>query len=123
MNTMHSLIDAVTFNADGLALAIVQEEGSGIVLMAAWMNTATLAETLETGRMVYYSRSRKARWLKGETSGHFQYVKAVKIDCDGDALLFTITQTGAACHENYRSCFFRTRQGDEWVVSEEKLAE
>lgn len=117
------LIEAVTFNTDGLVLAIAQQEHTGVVLMAAWMNRETLAETLETGRMVYYSRSRQKRWLKGDTSGHFQYIKSVRIDCDGDTLLFTVSQEGAACHENYLSCFFRARNDNEWLVTEKKIEE
>ena len=84
--------------------------------MIAYMNRETLAETLATGKMVYFSRSRQKRWLKGETSGHFQTVQSVYIDCDGDALLFKINQSGAACHEGYYSCFFRKRQGDTWNI-------
>jgi phosphoribosyl-AMP cyclohydrolase len=91
--------------------------------MQAWMSPETLAETLETGDMVYWSRSRKKRWKKGETSGHTQKVHEVRIDCDGDALVFLITQEGAACHKGYESCFFRTAQSDDWVVSEEKLVD
>jgi phosphoribosyl-AMP cyclohydrolase len=117
-----SLIDAVKFDGNGLVAAIAQDWKSGEVLMLAYMNRDTLAETLATGKMVYFSRSRQKRWLKGETSGHFQHVKSVHIDCDGDALVFRIEQTSAACHENYYSCFFRTARGDEWTVTAEKVA-
>jgi phosphoribosyl-AMP cyclohydrolase len=116
------LLDSIQFDDNGLVAAIAQDAGTNEVLMLAWMDRDTLRETLETGRMVYYSRSRKKRWLKGETSGHFQYVKSAHLDCDGDAVLFKITQQGAACHENYRSCFFRARDGDVWKISAEKLA-
>ena len=111
------LIDSIKFDDKGLVTAIAQDADTKEVLMIAYMNRETLEETLATGKMVYYSRSRKKRWLKGETSGHFQTVRDdVRIDCDGDALLFTIDQTGAACHEGYFSCFFRKKSGDEWIV-------
>lgn len=98
----------VTFNGDGLVPVITQEHGSGQVLMLAWMNEATLRETLESGRMVYWSRSRKERWAKGDTSGDRQWVRAAYYDCDGDTLLFEVEQEGAgACHTGNRSCFFR----------------
>lgn len=116
------LIDKVKFDEKGLVTAIAQDSATGEVLMLAYMNRDTLLETFETGRMVYFSRSRQKRWLKGETSGHYQMVTQINIDCDGDALLFKITQDGAACHENYYSCFFRTRTGDEWVIAAEKVA-
>jgi phosphoribosyl-AMP cyclohydrolase len=115
-----NIIDAIKFDEKGLVLAIAQDDGTSQVLMAAYMNRDTLVETLETGKMVYYSRSRKKRWLKGETSGHFQTVRSVFVDCDGDTLLFKIDQTGAACHEGYFSCFFRRNENDEWIVIGEK---
>jgi phosphoribosyl-AMP cyclohydrolase len=116
-----NLLDLVKFDDKGLVSAIAQDAATGEVLMLAYMNKETLEETLSTGAMVYWSRSRKKRWKKGETSGHFQTVKEAYIDCDGDALLFKIEQTGAACHENYRSCFFRRRAGDEWRVAANKI--
>jgi phosphoribosyl-AMP cyclohydrolase len=91
----------------GILPAIAQDAASGAVLMLAWMNEAALEETLRTGRAVYYSRSRNRLWRKGEESGHVQQVKAVFIDCDADAILLRVEQTGAACHEGYASCFFR----------------
>ena len=101
-------LDAVTYNADGLVPAIVQEEGTGEVLMMAWMNEATLRRTLEEGRTVFWSRSRQEFWCKGETSGDRQYVRAAFYDCDGDVLLFVVEQDGAgACHTGERSCFYR----------------
>jgi phosphoribosyl-AMP cyclohydrolase len=111
-----NLLDCIKFDDKGLVTAIAQDAGTKDVLMIAYMNRETLEETLATGRMVYFSRSRMKRWLKGETSGHFQTVRDVRIDCDGDALLFTIDQTGAACHEGYFSCFFRKKSGNEWIV-------
>lgn len=99
---------AVTYNADGLVPAIVQEEGTGEVLMMAWMNEESLAKTLETGRTWFWSRSRQEYWCKGETSGDRQYVRRAAYDCDGDTLLFVVEQEGkGACHTGERSCFFR----------------
>jgi phosphoribosyl-AMP cyclohydrolase len=92
-------------NADGLVAAVVREHGTGDVLMMAWMDDEALHRTLTTGRATYWSRSRKDYWVKGATSGHFQYVKKVALDCDGDALLVTVEQVGAACHTGTHSCF------------------
>ena len=99
------LVATVTFDDRGLVPAIAQQEGTGEVLMMAWMDDAALAETLATRRGVYYSRSRGQRWVKGETSGHLQRVRAVHADCDGDTLLLTVDQTGPACHTGTRTCF------------------
>ncbi len=114
------ILDSVKFDDIGLVSAIAQDALTGEVLMLAYMNRQTLAETLETGTMVYFSRSRKSRWRKGDTSGHFQTVKSVHIDCDGDAILFKVTQQDAACHEGYFSCFFRQRSETEWIVTHTK---
>lgn len=92
-------------NDQGLVCAVVQQHGTGEVLMVAWMDDEALHETLTTGRAVYYSRSRGELWRKGDTSGHVQHVKSVAIDCDGDALLVTVDQVGAACHTGERTCF------------------
>lgn len=98
----------VTYNADGLAPAIVQDHGSGRVLMLAWVNEKTLRLTLEEGRTVFWSRSRQEVWRKGETSGDVQWLRAAYYDCDGDVLLFVVDQQGAgACHTGAPSCFFR----------------
>ena len=98
----------VTFNADGLVPAIVQEHGTGRVLMMAWMNDESLHRTLETGRTWFWSRSRQEYWCKGETSGDRQYVREAYYDCDGDTLLFLVEQEGAgACHTGEYSCFYR----------------
>ena len=118
-----SLTDAVKFDDKGLVTAIAQDAASGQVLMVAYMNRETLAETLEKGVMVYWSRSRQERWLKGETSGHVQTVREAYLDCDGDALLFKIDQKGGACHKGYVSCFFRARHGEEWQVVGEVIPE
>lgn len=98
---------AVTYNADGLVPAIAQDAASGDVLMLAWMNAQTLAETLRTGQLTYWSRSRQAVWRKGETSGHTQRLVEANVDCDGDTLLFKVEQTGPACHTGAPNCFFR----------------
>ena len=101
-------LEAVTFNAEGLVPAIVQEEGTGRVLMIAWMNDDSLRRTLETGRTWFWSRSRQEYWCKGETSGDRQYVREAYYDCDGDTLLFVVEQEGnGACHTGNYSCFFR----------------
>ena len=118
---LQALIDQVTFDDKGLVLAIVQDVTTLEVLMAAYMNAETLAETLSGGTMVYWSRSRQARWHKGDTSGHYQSVKEVYIDCDGDSLLFKVSQAGCACHEGYFSCFFRKYDGADWQVVRKKI--
>lgn len=96
------------FNADGLIAAIAQDATSGEVLMMAWMNETALRATLDTGRGTYWSRSRQELWIKGETSGHTQDVVEVMIDCDQDAILLKVNQTGGACHTGRPSCFYRT---------------
>ena len=99
----------VHYNADGLVPAIVQEHGSGRVLMMAWMNEATLNRTLAEGRTVFWSRSRQEEWRKGDTSGDRQWVKEAYYDCDGDVLLFVVDQEGkGACHTGEYSCFYRS---------------
>jgi len=98
----------VSFNADGLVPAIVQEAGTGQVLMMAWMNEASLRRTLETGRTWFWSRSRQEYWCKGETSGDRQFVRQAFYDCDGDTILLQVEQEGrGACHTGERSCFYR----------------
>lgn len=90
---------------DGLVPAIVQEATSGEVLMLAWMDAEALHRTLTTGRSTFWSRSRQEYWVKGDTSGHVQHVRGVRLDCDGDTILLTVDQTGAACHTGDRTCF------------------
>lgn len=92
-------------NAEGLICAVVQRYGSGEVLMVAWMNDEALHRTLTTRRATYFSRSRGRLWEKGETSGHIQYVREVRLDCDGDTVLLSVDQTGAACHTGEPTCF------------------
>ena len=95
------------FDASGLVAAIAQDAETGEVLMLAWMNAEALARTLETGRATYWSRSRGEIWVKGETSGHIQEVVEVRVDCDQDAVLLKVRQTGGACHTGRESCFYR----------------
>ena len=116
-----SLLDSLKYNSDGLIPAIAQDAENGQVLMMAWMNREALERTIETGKATYWSRSRSQFWIKGETSGHFQTVKKISIDCDLDTILLQIDQVGAACHENYRSCFFRDLVEGELVVNSHKL--
>ena len=107
-----SFFDKLKFNADGLIPAIIQDQSTGRVLMMAWMNRASLEKTIASGKTHFWSRSRQKFWMKGETSGHVQQVKDIAFDCDGDTLLIQVEQTGAACHEGYRSCFFRSASPD-----------
>lgn len=120
-----SPLDQIKFNADGLIPAIIQDRDTGRVLMMAWMNRAALEKTLQTGRTWFWSRSRQKFWMKGETSGHVQVVRDVAVDCDGDTLLLQVEQTGAACHEGYRSCFFRSLTGSPpvWHETEPRLVQ
>lgn len=107
-----SLVETVRFDDRGLVPAIVQDAATSEVLMLAYMNAEALRHTLETGRMTYWSRSREQLWKKGETSGHIQHVKEIRLDCDGDTLLFKVDQVGdAACHTGHRSCFYRQYAG------------
>ena len=116
-----AFLDAVVFDDDGLVPAIVQDAETDDVLMMAYMTAETLRETLDTGRMVYWSRSRQEKWIKGQTSGHTQTVEEARIDCDGDTLLFRVHQEGGACHTGYRSCFYRRAEEDALVADGEKV--
>ncbi|AVH38981.1 phosphoribosyl-AMP cyclohydrolase [Pseudomonas monteilii] len=107
----------IPWNAQGLIAAITQQHDSGEVLMLAWMNEESLLETLETRRACYWSRTHGRLWRKGESSGHVQHVHDVRLDCDGDALLLLVDQTGVACHTGRRSCFYNAIQGDQVVVT------
>jgi phosphoribosyl-AMP cyclohydrolase len=100
-----TLAGRLKYDRDGLIAAVVQQHDTGEVLMVAWMNSEALEHTLRTRRGTYWSRSRKELWVKGETSGHRQEVKSVKLDCDGDTLLVSVDQTGPACHTGTRTCF------------------
>ncbi|MEC9330939.1 MAG: phosphoribosyl-AMP cyclohydrolase [Verrucomicrobiota bacterium] len=115
-------IETLKFNEDGLIPAIIQEEGTDRVLMMAWMNEASLISTIEKGRTHFWSRSRQKYWMKGESSGHTQQVKSIAFDCDGDTLLIKVQQLGAACHEGYKSCFFRSvNDAGGFDITEERL--
>jgi phosphoribosyl-AMP cyclohydrolase len=107
-----SFYDNLKFDAQGLIPAIIQEQKTGRVVMLAWMNRASLADTLKTGKTHFWSRSRQKYWMKGEESGNTQTVKDVAFDCDGDCLLIQVEQAGPACHEGYKSCFFRSVETD-----------
>jgi phosphoribosyl-AMP cyclohydrolase len=104
--TAAELLDALVFDAAGLIPAIAQQHDSGEVLMLAWMNRAAIDETLATGRVCYWSRSRQSLWRKGETSGQTQRLVEFRVDCDNDAVLLLVDQKGVACHTGRRSCFF-----------------
>jgi len=118
-----SFLDQLKYDANGLIPAIVQEQSTGRVLMMAWMNRASLETTIATGKTHFWSRSRQKYWMKGESSGHVQIVKDIAVDCDGDTLLIQVEQIGAACHEGYKSCFFRSlrEQGRSAEVTEPRL--
>jgi phosphoribosyl-AMP cyclohydrolase len=107
------MLAAIQFDAQGLVPAIAQQHGSGEVLMMAYMDRAAVSETMRTGRVCYWSRSRKAPWRKGDTSGHIQALVELKVDCDGDTLLVEVEQTGVACHTGRHNCFFRAVRGGE----------
>ncbi|HXP31629.1 MAG TPA: phosphoribosyl-AMP cyclohydrolase [Stellaceae bacterium] len=111
-----AVLAALSFDADGLVAAVAQQHDSGEVLMLAWMNREAVRETLTTGRVCYWSRSRQALWRKGESSGHVQRLVELRVDCDGDAVLLRVDQTGAACHTGQRSCFFRAARGGALVT-------
>jgi phosphoribosyl-AMP cyclohydrolase len=117
-----SALDPLKFDDHGLIPAIVQDAENGQVLMMAWMNRESLERTIEIGLCTYWSRSRQKFWVKGETSGHTQRVRRISVDCDMDALLIAVDQVGAACHEKFRSCFFRDLKDGEWKVNAERVA-
>jgi phosphoribosyl-AMP cyclohydrolase len=115
-------LDAVKWSADGLVPAIAQDAASGKVLTLAWMNREALARTAATGQAHYWSRSRRALWRKGESSGHVQKVRELRLDCDNDAVLLVVDQVGGiACHTGRERCFYQRLQGDEWVSVEPVL--
>ncbi len=117
-----SWIDAVTFDADGLVPAIVQDADTHRVLMFAFMNREALQRTIDTGEAVFWSRSRGKLWHKGETSGHTQKVHEVRLDCDADVVLVRVTQVGGiACHTGRERCFYRKLDGGQWVETDPVL--
>ena len=113
-NSISRALDAVSFNADGLIPAVAQQRDTGEVLMLAWMNREAIAETVRTGEVHYWSRSRNALWHKGESSGQVQKLVDMRLDCDGDTLLLVVDQTGVACHTGWRTCFYRSLNGADW---------
>ena len=118
-------LDGLKYDANGLIPAIVQDADTGEVLMMAYMNSTSLAETLRTGKTHFWSRSRQKYWMKGESSGHTQDVQEVFIDCDADTILIKAHQHGAACHEGYKNCFYRKYDAvsGEWTVAAERLVD
>ena len=114
-------IDDLKYNEDGLIPAIAQQHDTNEVLMMAWMNEASIKESLETGRVCYWSRSRQAFWRKGESSGQVQMLKEFRVDCDSDTLLLLVDQTGPACHTGRRSCFYQLADGEKLVIDSEPL--
>ena len=116
-------LDSVAFDSSGLVPAIAQQHDTGEVLMMAWMNRAAIEETLRTGRVCYWSRSRASLWRKGETSGQVQRLIELRVDCDNDCLLVLVDQTGVACHTGRRSCFFTAiRGGARTVIADVEIA-
>lgn len=115
------VLDGLPWNADGLLPAIAQQYDTGEVLMLAWMNRQALEETLATGRVCYWSRSRQSFWRKGESSGQVQLLKELRLDCDGDTILLKVDQTGPACHTGRRDCFYNKVEGDRVVVDQAPL--
>jgi phosphoribosyl-AMP cyclohydrolase len=115
-----SLVDGLKWGADGLVPAIAQDHTTNEVLMLAYMNRESLTLTIETGEVHYYSRSRKALWKKGESSGHIQLVRELRLDCDGDSVLVKVEQTGGiACHTGRRRCFFNRLENGGWILTAE----
>jgi phosphoribosyl-AMP cyclohydrolase len=116
-------LDEIKYDGEGLVTVIVIDSASREVLMVAYMNREAVEHTMETGAATYWSRSRRQFWVKGATSGNVQKVVSLRRDCDGDALVLEVEQTGAACHEGYRSCFARKLAEGEWEVTGERLCD
>lgn len=115
---LSEVLDNLKFNADGLMPAIAQDDDNNEVLMMAWMNRQAIEETLNTGRVCYWSRSRQCYWRKGESSGHQQHLQSMRFDCDGDAILVKVKQTGAACHTHRKSCFYLQVNQDKVFINQ-----
>lgn len=113
---LSEFLDLVNFNEQGLVAAIAQDKSSGAVLMLAWMNREAITQTLATGQVVYFSRSRQSLWRKGETSGNTQTLESMRFDCDADAILLSVDQTGPACHTNRTHCFYLLVAGGKVTV-------
>jgi phosphoribosyl-AMP cyclohydrolase len=116
-----TLWDVISFNSEGLIPAIAQQYDTGEVLMMAWMNRESIEESLRTGQVCYWSRSRKKLWRKGEESGQVQRLESLRIDCDGDTLLLLVNQKGVACHTGRRSCFYRTSHDDATLTTNQEV--
>jgi len=116
---IEELLSSIKWNSDGLVTVVVQDDKEGKVLMVAWANEEAIAKSLLEGRACFWSRSRKALWLKGESSGHYQVIKDIYLDCDGDSLVFKVEQVGGiACHTGRNSCFYKKLNKSQWVTSE-----
>jgi phosphoribosyl-AMP cyclohydrolase len=115
VSDVEDAIAEIKFDADGLVPAIAQQHDTGEILMVAWMNREAVRVTLAEGRACYWSRSRRALWRKGETSGQVQVLKELRLDCDGDTVLLLVEQEGVACHTGRRNCFFRAWRDGDWV--------
>ena len=118
---MARMLDSLKYNAEGLIPAIAQQFDTHEVLMLAWMNRASIEETLQTGRVCYWSRSRNRFWRKGESSGQMQVLKEFRYDCDADTILLLVDQTGPACHTGRRSCFYNKVEGDQVIIDRDVL--
>ncbi|KAF0111755.1 MAG: phosphoribosyl-AMP cyclohydrolase [Rhodospirillaceae bacterium] len=114
---MDAIVDAIAFNDADLVPAIAQHYDTGEVLMMAWMNRAAVKETLATGRVCYWSRSRRRLWRKGEESGQIQFLKELRLDCDGDTILLLVDQVGVACHTGRHTCFYRALRNGAFVIT------
>ncbi|MEN9433831.1 MAG: phosphoribosyl-AMP cyclohydrolase [Pseudomonadota bacterium] len=121
MTSLSQSLDQLKYNDDGLIPAIAQQFDTHEVLMMAWMNRASIEETLSTGRVCYWSRSRQKFWRKGEESGQVQYLKELRFDCDADTILVIVDQTGPACHTGRRSCFYNKIEGEQVVIDSEPM--
>ena len=119
---LEPVLNALPWNSDGLIAAVAQQHGSGEVLMLAWMNRQALTETLATGQVCYWSRSRQRLWRKGESSGHWQQLVEARLDCDGDAVLLIVDQQGPACHTGRPTCFYNAIDGDHVHIITEPVA-
>ncbi len=119
---LEPVLDALPWNSDGLIAAIAQQHRSGEVLMLAWMNRQALSETLATGQVCYWSRSRQQLWRKGESSGHWQQLVEARLDCDGDAVLLIVDQQGPACHTGRPTCFYNAIDGNHVHIITEPVA-
>jgi phosphoribosyl-AMP cyclohydrolase len=119
--SLSATLDTLKYNSDGLIPAIAQQFDTHEVLMMAWMNRESIEETLQTGRVCYWSRSRNKFWRKGESSGQMQVLKEFRFDCDADTILLLVDQTGPACHTGRRSCFYNKVEGDQVIIDREVL--